>query len=220
MGDELTARAFFQYRVPLMRSPRRLRIDGSLGEWTSSHRLADLTAIDGAREFAAVYAGWADDGLAFGFRVGSKTKFRHNPKNPLRSEVVLLWIDTRDARDIHRATRYCHSLQVFPVGAGPKEDQPLIRKQRVTWQPENQPPDFDVRRVRAASKVADDHYTLEVHLPSRFLHGYDPNECATLGLFVQVIDSQHGEQFWPYPAPLPFWQDPSLWAAVELMIDD
>ncbi len=220
MADGLTARAFFQYRVPMAPLPPRLRVDGGLGEWTPAHRLPDLSAIDGAREFAEVYGGWADDGLAFGVRVGNKTSFHHDPKDPLRSEALLLWIDTRDARDIHRATRYCHSLQVFPTGAGPAGRRPLVRKQRAAWQPENQPPNFDVRKVRAASRVARDHYTLEIHIPARILHGFDPAECATLGLFVQVLDSEHGEQFWPYPAPLPFWQDPSLWAAVELIIDD
>ncbi|MBD3239157.1 MAG: hypothetical protein GF331_01120 [Chitinivibrionales bacterium] len=220
MSDFLTSRAFFEYRVPMARTPSKLRIDGNLREWTPSHRLPNLSAIDGRREFAEVYAGWADDGLSFGLRVGDKTRYGHNPKNPLRSEVLLLWIDTRDARDIHRATRYCHSLRVFLQGAGADGTQPLVRRQKVTWQPEQQPPGFDVRKVRAAGSMEKAHYTLEVHIPGRILHGYDPSECSSIGLFVQIMDSEHGEQFWPYPAPLPFWQDPSLWAAVELQTEN
>lgn len=216
MVDGLTPRAFFQYRVPMKRAPSKLRIDGSLGEWTGKHRLPNLTAIDGGREFADIYAGWSEGGLSMGLHVGNKKKMNHNERNGLKSEVLILWIDTRDARDIHRATRFCHSMRIYPHGSGPKKSLPLVRKQRVTWQPELQPPGFDIKKVQVASVIEKKSYSLELHIPGSILHGFDPAEHPSLGLYVQVMDQEHGEQFWPYPAPLPFWQDPSLWAAVEM----
>jgi hypothetical protein len=217
MAQDISPRAFFRFSVPVQRAPAKLRIDGDLKEWSEEHLLPDLTAIEGKPGYAKVYAGWSPEGLSLALHVPNKKKVHCDLRNLLRGDGLILWLDTRDSRMVHRATQYCHSLRVYPRGPKPSDRTPVIQRQRVTWQPELQPPKFDEKKMKAATFVGKGFYNLELFMPSDSLHGYAPEECARLGLFVQVVDHEHGEQFWPCPAPLPFWQDPSLWAAVELV---
>ncbi len=59
------------------------------------------------------------------------------------SDGLHLWIDTRNSRDVHRATKYCYRLGMFAMGRGPKADVPFagwapINRARDNSQP---PPD-------------------------------------------------------------------------------
>ena len=45
---------------------------------------------------------------------------------PRASDGVTLWVDTRDARTSHRATRYCHQFHLLPTGGGPDNDEPVF----------------------------------------------------------------------------------------------
>jgi len=216
MRVELRARTFFRYATPVGRRPARLRVDGRISEWGAEHLLPDLTELEGGQGFAQVHLGWDEAGLYFGLRVTRKTHVVSQRQNPRAGDGLLLWIDTRDVRDAHRASRYCHHFIALPRGGGAN------RSRATAWQAHihrarEQAPICEPGVLRVASDVAGDSYGLELAVPARALHGYDPEQWPRLGFQYLVCDHEHGWQTWVSQPGLPFDWDPSLWGTVELV---
>ena len=215
MSVELPARAFFRYRVPISRKPSKLRVDGSLGEWDDATLLPDLRAVDGDPGFARMHLAWDEDGLYLALQVDGKTNIVSHRQHPRSADALFVWIDTRDVRDVHRAGRFCHQFAALPRGGGSD------RHSATAWQ-------LPIRRAReqaaicapeklkVASKVRKDGYSLELALPAAVLNGYDPSANPRLGFTYLVCDHELGGQTWSVPGGLPFDHDPSTWATVEL----
>ena len=69
-------------------------------------------------------------------------------------------------------------------------------------------------KVRNEKRV--DGYVLEAFIPADVLTGFDPNEHPRLGFTYAVIDRELGEQTFGVGTPMPYQEDPSLWATLEL----
>src|SRR5262245_16984404 len=80
-------------------------------------RLLDLPAScfllaparrEGREPFAEIRAAWNAKGLGLSVTASGKAgPVRRDPSEPDYRDGVHLWIDTRDTRDVHRATRFC-----------------------------------------------------------------------------------------------------------------
>ncbi|MDP6018329.1 MAG: sugar-binding protein [Candidatus Latescibacteria bacterium] len=212
---ELSARAFFRYDVPIGRRPAGLRVDGSLAEWGDDGLLPDLGQMEGREAFAEVRLAWDEDGLYVGLRVENKTNVTSHRQHPHNAEALFLWIDTRDVRDAHRASRFCHQFIALPRGGGSQ------RRGAVAWQ---QPirrareasPICQPQQLRVASRCRKDGYSLELALPRQVLGGFDPGQNSRLGFAYLVTDHEHGNQTWSVPGRFPYQVDPSTWATVSL----
>jgi len=212
---ELPARAFFRYSVPIYRRPDRLRIDGSLGEWGEDTLLPDLGSMEGHPSFAEVRLAWDEEGLYVGLEVGGKTNVTSHRQQPHNADALFVWVDTRDVRDVHRASRFCHHFIAVPRVGGSG------RKGAAAWQvpirrAREQSPVCKPTQLKVASKVRKDGYGLELALTGGVLNGFDPGECSRLGFTYLVTDHEHGWQTWSVPGRMPFQVDPSTWATVEL----
>ena len=134
---------------------------------------------------------------------------------PRSSDGAMLWIDTRDARTIHRASRYCHHFYFLPTGGGPERDEPAAGQLKINRATQDAPlcgPEqlaFQALRTKSG-------YVLEAFLPAAVLNGYDPETNPRLGFFYWVRDSELGEQTLGLTPEFPFWEDPSLWSTLEL----
>jgi len=215
MPAELPARAFFRYSVPIGRKPERLRVDGNLSEWPSGTLLPDLGELDGRRGFAEVRLTWDEQGLYVGLRVTNKRNVVSHRQRPRAADALFLWVATRDVRDVHRASRFCHQFVALPRGGG------TDRQKATAWQSpihraREQAPQCEPGRLKVASAVEADSYGLELILPASVLNGFEPDECPRLGLTYLVCDHEHGWQSWTSPHHLPFDWDPSTWGTVEL----
>ena len=74
-------------------------------------RIDNFTDMDGRRDFADVRLAWNDEGIALQVEVRGKEKPPvGDAAKPRHSDGVSFWIDTRDARTGHRASRYCHQF--------------------------------------------------------------------------------------------------------------
>ncbi len=49
------------------------------------------------------------------------------------------------------------------------------------------------------------------------LHGFDPDQNPRLGFYYAVRDAELGEQVLSVGSDFPYWEDPSLWAVLELV---
>ena len=179
-------------------------------------RIDNFAAMDEQRNFADVRLAWNEFGLALQVEVhGKEQPPQGDIARPRGSDGVTLWIDTRDARTGHRASRYCHQFHLLPTGGGPDGDEPVLSQVKINRAlqdaPLCTPSEVPFRCVRTRKG-----YILEAFLPAAVLNGFDPEQNPRLGIYYSVRDAELGEQFLSVGADFPYWEDPSLWSALEL----
>jgi hypothetical protein len=64
--------------------------------------------------------------------------------------------------------------------------------------------------------VESDGYRLAAFISAKALTGFDPVEYPQLGFTYALVDRELGEQTFGVGSPLPYQEDPSLWATLEL----
>lgn len=130
------------------------------------------------------------------------------------SDGLHVWIDTRNSRDIHRATKFCYRFAFCPMGRGPKADLPFAG-----WAPINRardnskPPPDDMLAVRSAMQV--DRYRVVGAIHFDALVGLDLQDFPVLGFYYAVLDREFGFQTMNLPVTLPVMDDPSLWGQLQ-----
>jgi hypothetical protein len=180
-------------------------------------RLDNFAGVDGLRNFAAVALAWNELGLGVQVEVKGKDQPpQGDAERPRASDGLTLWIDTRDARTSHRASRYCHMFHFLPVGGGPDRDEPAFLQGKIHRALEDAPlaSSAEVPFRTAAIKGG---YRLEAFLPVGVLNGFDPEQNPRLGVFYACRDAEHGEQLLTGGTEFPYWEDPSLWSVLELV---
>ncbi len=180
-------------------------------------RLDNFAALDGAKNFADVRIGWNELGLAFQAEVRGKDELpRGDAGHPRGSDGVTLWIDTRDARTSHRASRYCHQFHFLPAGGGPERDEPAVVQCKIPRALHDAPLSaataipFRCERTKGG-------YLVEAFLSAAVLNGFDPEQNPRLGIYYTVRDAELGEQVLSVGAEFPYWEDPTLWSVLELV---
>src|SRR5262245_43593493 len=194
------------------------REDGDrLLELPESCRLDNFAAMDALRNFADVRLAWNELGLAVQAEVrGKEQPAQGHDGRPRASDGVTVWIDTRDARTSHRATRYCHQFHLLPTGGGPDHDEPVLVQTKINRALQDAPQcppgavPFRCAPVRGG-------YAVEAFFPASALHGYDPEQNPRLGIYYAVRDAELGEQTLSVGPEFPYWEDPTLWSVLELV---
>jgi len=169
---------------------------------------------------ADVRAAWSEAGLAFTVLVqGKKQSPWCRTGRPEDSDGFQVWIDTRDVHNVHRASRFCHRFSFMPSGGGNRLDQPVAQ-----WLPINrargQPQAIEPGGLKVHSRERTDGYVLDAFIAADALTGFDPAEHPRLGFTYAVLDRELGEQTFSVGSPMPYQEDPSLWATLELVRDD
>lgn len=191
--------------------------DDRLLDLPESCRLDNFAKMDGERAFADVRLAWNEWGLAAQVEVRGKDQLSQgDAAHPHASDGFTLWIDTRDARTSHRASRYCHQFHLLPTGSGPDRDEPALLQTKINralhdapFAPPGAVP-FRVTRTKGG-------YIGEVFLPAGVLNGFDPELNPRMGLYYAVHDVELGYQFLSVGADFPYGEDPTLWSVLELM---
>ena len=211
----LPERFLFRFAVPcLYRDPLWTGKGAALDQ---TYRLMNFAELEAAAEWADVRVGWSEAGLAFALRVQGK---RQAPwcraAKPEDSDGLQVFIDTRDVHNIHRAGRFCHRFVFLPGGDGRRFDTPVaegLAIHRAREHPRAIPPNG--LRVRSEKRI--DGYVLEGFIAAGALTGFDPAEHPRLGFTYAVLDRELGEQTFSAGSPMPYREDPSLWATLELV---
>lgn len=167
--------------------------------------------------FADLRWAWNEHGLAVQVDVRGKDLPPHcDPYRPHGSDGLRLWIDTRDTRNIHRASRFCHHFYVLPRGGGPDGEQPVVGQKSIP-RAQQDAPQAAPRDLLARVGLRRGGYRLTVFLRSAALHGFDPENHPRLGFYFLVRDQELGEQSLGLGPEFPYWEDPSLWSTLELV---
>ncbi|MCE5268898.1 MAG: hypothetical protein LLG00_13550 [Planctomycetaceae bacterium] len=202
-----------------------------------TYRLVSLAEMEGRTTWADVRAAWSEAGLAVAVRVeGKKQPPWGDPSLPEQSDGLHLWIDTRDIHNVHRASRFCHRFAFLApdvksrlaaearsrAGGRRSGSQAAGSKDasQAMFLPINrareQPRPVPEGSLQVRCQTFDSGYALESLIPAEALTGFDPAEHPRLGFTYSVLDRELGEQTFGVGSPMPYREDPSLWATLEL----
>jgi hypothetical protein len=179
-------------------------------------RLNNWSGMEGLRNFADVRLAWNELGLGLQVDVRGKEQEVTGHQTKLKaSDGITLWIDTRDSRSAHRASRYCHQFHFLPVGGGTDGLEGYFAQARIHRALQDAPhcpPHVLMFHV----KLTKGGYLLEAFMPAAALHGFDPEQSRRLGIYYVVRDNELGDQTLSVSSDFPYWEDPSLWSVLEL----
>ncbi len=217
MLDALPRRALLRFEIPVRYLERAPRIDGHVGKWSARYRAPALSELDDESPFAEVFWGWNEAGFYFAYQVQDKSGA---PQCDLErwwsKDGARLCIDTRDARENKRATRYCHFFYFLPAGGGRDRKQPVVGMHRMSRSKEP-PPVVDTSLIQVATHARRGAYSLEAAIPAACLSGFSPAEHPRIGLFFKIKDVHFGGQHLSATDDLGWNADPSTWATGVLL---
>jgi hypothetical protein len=228
----LPTRFLFRFSAPCRyRDPLWTDDGAGLDE---TYRLMGLAELEERVAWADVRAAWSEAGLAVTICVRGKSQPPWcRAARPEDSDGLQLWIDTRDVHNVHRAGRFCHRFIILPdgkKGTGPIcVPHPSGRSGKLDLSPfspvaeplpinraREQPNPIRPGLLKARCEKRVDGYVLETMIPAEALTGFDPVEHPHLGFTYAVMDRELGEQTFGVGSPMPYQEDPSLWATLEL----
>ena len=190
---------------------------GRLLDLPDSCRVVPTVEFEGREPWSEARVAWNSSGLALQFEVrGKLSKVHHDPYMADASDGVQLWIDTRDTRDVHRATRFCHRFSASLVPDQAKKTVDVKFEQKPIHRALADSPLAKPDAIRARAEVIPKGWRLELFLGAEALHGFDPETNRRLGLAYQVSDPDRGDEFLTVGRDFPIGEDPSLWATLEL----
>lgn len=179
--------------------------------------LPDILRLQEKSGYAELRMAWNDGGIALDLRVrGKDLPVRGEAGKYKSSDGISIWIDTRSARDSHRASRYCHHFYFLAGGGGEDGDLPTAGQVKIhraqADAPLCRPELLQVRKHAIKSG-----YRLECFLPAEVLNGFDVDLNNQFGFFYAVRDGELGEQTLCLGPEFPYAEDPSLWQILELV---
>jgi hypothetical protein len=174
------------------------------------------TSISGQNNFATLKLAVSESGLFMSASVSGKRQLPWCRESRLEdSDGLHVWIDTRNSRDVHRATRFCHRFVFAPMGRGPKSEQPFAGWAPINRARDNSRPPPE-KLLYAHAKVSQTGYELSAAVHWQALSGFDRADFPVLGFYAAVIDRELGWQSLGLGPPLPVVEDPSLWCELAL----
>lgn len=193
------------------------RSRGALLDLPESCVLPDLASLDGRASWASVRVGWNPQGL--GIAVTASTPGNRQAPSVDRPEGfadVSLWIDTRDTRDVSRATRFCHRFTAQLKLGRDRKSLGVELNQRPIARAVADAPLCSPALLQARAEPGRSSWRLEIFLPAQALTGFDPDTNRRLGFAYQICDHEREDQFLGVGRDFPLGENPSLWATLEL----
>lgn len=180
-------------------------------------RIDNFAGMDGERNFADVRLAWNEFGIGVQVEVRGKDQApQGDAARPRGSDGITFWIDTRDARTSHRASRYCHQFHLLPAGGGPDRDEPVLLQTKINRALQDAPL-CQPSAVPFQCQHKAGGYIGEFFLPAGSLYGFDVEQNPRLGFYYAVRDAEFGDQVLSVGADFPYWEDPTLWSVLELL---
>ncbi|MGQ9505365.1 MAG: hypothetical protein ACUVQG_08760 [Thermogutta sp.] len=212
---DIPARGLFHFAVPCYFQKPLWGEGGAL--LSERHRLPNLAQVDKSTSWVEAYAGWNDDGFALRFRVYDKETPRLLAATG-RGASIFVWINTRAAQDIHRATHYCHWFEIRPTKGRKGE---LTGK--VLWRAIPKARDVPIspplQSIQAHVDIQPNmqDYTVDLLFSREALTGYYPREHRRIGLNFEIEGVTREALTFSAGFPLPYREDPSLWVTLDLV---
>ncbi len=208
---------WFRFAFPCARVegiPRANASSGLLG-LPEACGLPGLEQLNQDARWAEVRLGWNTRGLGITV-VAEGVSPQQLVQRPEGFAVAQFWVDTRDTRNVSRATRFCHRF-VARLERGESRGRLHVEvTQRPIARAVADAPLCRSDEIPARVELSRTGWLLELFLPSQVLHGFDPDTNRRLGFAYQVADNVREDQFLGVGRDLPVGENPSLWGTLEL----
>ncbi len=219
MTPPLLPQAFwFRLAVPCRRIDG-LPLPGTQGrrlDLPDSCALPRTATLDGKPSWADVRVAWNPSGLALSVEATGTPGAKVPVDRPEGVESIQVWVDTRDTRNVSRATRFCHRFVARLVGIGSRGALGVAVAQRPIARAIADAPLCRPEIIVARTERLRDGWRVELFLPAEALHGFDPETNRRLGFAYQVSDPDREDQFLGVGREFPVGENPSLWTTLEL----
>jgi hypothetical protein len=189
---------------------------GRLLDLPESCVLPEFTRLEAKTPWAEVRVGWNPHGLGIAAEVrGKQGPIGADPDDPSFADGIQVCIDTRDTRDIHRASKFCHR---FGAALSPGQGSSLVVDviQKPIHRAQGEPPRAAPESILSRAEKTRTGWRLELFFTASALHGFDPDTNRRLGIMIQITDPSRGDQFLGVGREFPIADDPSLWSTLEL----
>ncbi len=194
---------------------------GGLLKLGPAHDWPSFTPLSGQIPYAAIRGAWNPAGLGLSVTVAAPPTHasrRRRMGEPVVLPGVQVWVDTRNSRDSHRGTRYCHQFSAWLSSADRGRFKVDVSQEiinRALEQAPRAPKNAIVSRAVALGE--DGGWHCELFFQAEALNGYDPSINRALGVLVEVSDPHWGDQHLALGREFPIAEDPSLWAILDLV---
>ncbi len=178
--------------------------------------LPDWAQLDGLPAWARVRVAWNPLGLGITVLADGVPQQQLAPDRPEGFAVVQFWIDTRDTRNVSRATRFCHRFTARLQLAKSRRKLTVDVSQRPIARAQADAPICRPDLIESRAELARYGWTLELFLPVRALNGFDADTNRRLGFAYQIADYVRPDQFLGVGREFPVGENPSLWSTLEL----
>lgn len=222
MTTQLLPQAFW-FRLamtcPRVEAIPRAGSKGRLLDLDPGCRLPEASALDGKVCWADVRMAWNPAGLAIQVEASAPLRPGILAERPEGMDGLQVWIDTRDTRDVSRATRFCHRFTArLSEGRGKSGLSVTVAQKTIARAVADAPtcrpdlPQARAERLRTGWRI-------ELFLPAEALHGFDPETNRRLGFAYQLTTPDRDDQFLGIGREFPVGENPSLWSTLELRDD-
>jgi hypothetical protein len=179
-------------------------------------RLMETSRLDGKTPWAEVRVAWNLQGLAVAVEAEATPDAVGADDQPELFNGLRVWVDTRDTRDVSRATRFCHRVDARLTRGGGKNGLGVVVQQRPIARAVADAPMSRLDASTARAERLKKGWRLELFLPSSALNGFDPETNRRLGFTYQVTAHDREDQFLGVGREFPIGENPSLWSTLEL----
>jgi hypothetical protein len=178
--------------------------------------LPEGARLEGRSPWAEVRVAWNPRGLGVVVKAEGLGDLKLAADRPEGFAEVQLWVDTRDTRDVSRATRFCHRFAASLRLRNPGRSLVAEVAQKPIARAIADPPMARSSQIESRADLTRTGWTLEVFLPAPVLNGFDPETNRRLGFAYQVSDHVREAQFLGVGRDFPIGENPSLWSTIEL----
>lgn len=223
MTTPLLPQAFwFRLSVPCRQVSGLPKTDakGGLLGLDATCSLPEIATLDDKPAWADVRVAWNLGGLAIQVETTGVAPPTFSPATT-EDEVegmhgLQVWIDTRDTRNVSRATRFCHRFSARLVRGPGKSALGVEVSQRPIARAVADAPICRPEILAARAERLKQGWRLELFVPAQALQGFDPETNRRLGFAYQVSDPNREDQFLGVGREFPVGENPSLWTTLEL----
>ena len=208
---------WFRLSVPCRRVDDVPKPSGKRRLELSDDCLLPRTALlDGKKPWATVRVAWNPRGLAVEVVAEGSLDALGNDDRPEAQYGVQVWVDTRDTRDVSRATRFCHRFDARLVGGKGREPLGVTIQAKPIARAVADAPLAPPESLMANAEKLPKGWRVELFLTAAALSGFDPETNRRLGFAYHVSDPDREGQFLGVGREFPVGENPSLWSTLEL----
>jgi hypothetical protein len=190
---------------------------GRLLDLPETHALPDLRQLEGETSWAQVRVAWNPRGLGFTVLAEGVSEKQLDPARPEGFAAADFWVDTRDTRNVARATRFCHHFNaVLRRAKAPSTLDVEVRQKKIP-RANADAAICDPELLSARGELFPSGWILELWLPAEAMKGFDHELNRRLGFAYKIADFVRTDQYFTVGAPeFPVAENPSLWSTLEL----